>query len=185
MKKAFLVDVVLRTRVVVDVPDNWNENDDVLDNIGQVACDRLTGFVMSGDNPICIDNVGEIEEDMEVPFGELDEDSVDECIINKAKDDCCDEIAWLLLRDKGQKAHFRRYYVGELNTEIYVDDNYNKTTKLFKCHCINITKPQHINTYIVSFSIMDNGTVHDIKSSDVDLGSLHEIIDELRIKTGI
>jgi hypothetical protein len=78
MKKAFLVDVVLRTRVVVDVPDNWDENDDVLDNIGQVACDRLTDFVMSGDNPICLDNVGEINEDSEIPYGELDDDSVDE-----------------------------------------------------------------------------------------------------------
>lgn len=181
MKKAFLVDVVLRTRVVVDVPDNWDENDDVLDNIGQVACDKLTGFVMSGDNPICLDNVGEIEEDMEVP--ELDEDSVDESIINKEKDDYCDEIAWLLLRGKGQKAHFHRYCIGELDTEIYVDDNH--TTKLFKCHCINITKPQHINTYVVSFGIMDNGTVHDIKSYDVDLGSLAEVLDELRVKTGI
>lgn len=183
MKKAFLVDVVLRTRVVVDVPDNWDENDDVLDNIGQVACNKLTGFVMSGDNPICLDNVGEIEEDTEVP--ELDEDSVDESIINKEKDDYCEEIAWLLLRDKGQKAYFRRYYIGELDTKIYVEDKCNNTTKLFKCHCINITKPQHINTYVVSFGIMDNGTVHDIKSSDVDLGSLAEVLDELRIKTGI
>lgn len=185
MKKAFLVDVVLRTRVVVDVPDNWNENDDVLDNIGQVACDRLTGFVMSGDNPICLDNVGEINEDSEVQYGELDEDSVDESIINKEKDDYCDEIAWLLLRGKGQKAHFHRYCVGELDTEIYVYDNYDKTTKLFRLHCINITKPQHINTYVVSFSIMDNGVVYDIKSSDVDLLSLKEVLDELRIKTGI
>ena len=183
MKKAFLVDVALRTRVVVDVPDNWDENDDVLDNIGQVACNKLTGFVMSGDNPICLDNVGEIEEDMEVP--ELDEDSVDESIINKEKNDYCDEIAWLLLRDKGQKAHFRRYYIGELDTEIYVEDKCDNTTKLFKCHCINITKPQHINTYVVSFGIMDNGTVHDIKSSDVDLVSLAEVLDELRVKTGI
>ena len=183
MKKAFLVDVVLRTRVVVDVPDNWDENDDVLDNIGQVACNKLTGFVMSGDNPICLDNVGEIEEDMEVP--ELDEDSVDESIINQEKNDYCDEIAWLLLRGKGQKAHFRRYYIGELDTKIYVEDKCDNTTKLFKCHCINITKPQHINTYVVSFGIMDNGTVHDIKSSDVDLVSLAEVLDELRIKTGI
>mgnify|MGYP002512760067 CR=1 FL=1 len=38
MKKAFLVDVVLRTRVVVDVPDNWDENDDVLDNIFENFC---------------------------------------------------------------------------------------------------------------------------------------------------
>ena len=81
MKKAFLVDVCLRTRVEVDVPDdfdlmNTTEQDEaILDNIGKLACERLTGFVVSGEgNPICLDNVVEIEEDYECPFGTFEED---------------------------------------------------------------------------------------------------------------
>lgn len=78
MKKAFLVDVALRTRVEVDVPDDFDlattteADENVLDAIGIAACKRLTDFVMSGEgNPICLDNVVEIEEDFEIPYEEI------------------------------------------------------------------------------------------------------------------
>lgn len=74
MEKSFLVDVTLRTRVVVDVPDNWDENESTLDKIGLVACERLTEQVKSDGNPICLDNVGVIEEDYECPVGTFNED---------------------------------------------------------------------------------------------------------------
>jgi hypothetical protein len=73
MKKAFLVDVTLRTRVIVDVPENWDENETTLDKIGLIACEQLTEQIRSNENPICLDNVGEIEEDYECPFGTFDE----------------------------------------------------------------------------------------------------------------
>jgi hypothetical protein len=73
MKKAFLVDVTLRTRVIVDVPENWDENETTLDKIGLIACEKLTEQIRSNENPICLDNVGEIEEDYECPFGTFDE----------------------------------------------------------------------------------------------------------------
>ena len=74
MERAFLVDVCLRTRVVVDVPDDWDEHTDVVDKISELACKKLTEQVMSSGNPICLDNVTEIEEDYECPYGELEED---------------------------------------------------------------------------------------------------------------
>ncbi len=73
MKKAFLVDVTFRTRVIVDVPENWDENETTLDKIGLIACEQLTEQIRSNENPICLDNVGEIEEDYECPFGTFDE----------------------------------------------------------------------------------------------------------------
>lgn len=72
MEKAFLVDVCLRTRVVVDVPEHWEDSED---KICELACKRLTEQVLSNDNPICLDNVVEVVEDYECPFGSFDEDN--------------------------------------------------------------------------------------------------------------
>ena len=74
-KKAFLATFVTTTRVVVDVPENFDvhncnfiikEHEDAWDSIVKEARENIL------ENPegyICGDNVDEIEEDKECPYG--------------------------------------------------------------------------------------------------------------------
>lgn len=68
MKKvAFLVKASVMTRVVVDVPDNFNEDTDTIpndswNNAAKVAIPRLK------DNINDFDNIEEIEVDYEMPY---------------------------------------------------------------------------------------------------------------------
>lgn len=81
MKKAFLVDVDITTRVVVDVPVDFDfENqespnyEEVLEKIGKAGVQQFRKYVKEEDDYPYLDNVGEIEVDDEVPYGEAPED---------------------------------------------------------------------------------------------------------------
>ena len=71
MKKAFLVDFSIRTRVIVDIDDNLEDknpqtNDGLWGDIVDKAEDKV------GNNSwdyICYDNVTEVIEDTECPYG--------------------------------------------------------------------------------------------------------------------
>ena len=81
MKTAFLVDFNPRTRVVVEVPDNFSidkswekmteEEHDAYDYIIQRAREQI---LMSAEEYLTGDNLSQIEEDTECPFGTFDED---------------------------------------------------------------------------------------------------------------
>ena len=153
MKKAFLVDVSLRTRVEVDVPDdfdqaNTTEQDEAtLDAIGLAACNRLTGFVLSGEgNPICLDNVVEIEEDYEMPFGEYIEDD-DSSFVGTYKevDSYCDEIIYLLMGDKKPTKLHEEFSIDKIKT--YVKDFTTNCCKLVEIDTIAINSTKLTNNF--------------------------------------
>lgn len=73
MKKAYLVDFGFTTRVVAD------ENADG-DEIARLAVERIIKF-MNEDGIgcyVCMDNIGEIFEDTECPYGTFREDTENE-----------------------------------------------------------------------------------------------------------
>lgn len=74
-KVAFLVDYSIRTRVIVDIPDDVNpteikDNDPVWEKIVETANED----VKTDPSVFCYDNVMQIEEDMECPFGTFEFD---------------------------------------------------------------------------------------------------------------
>lgn len=75
-KVAFLVDYSIRTRVIVDIPDNINpmdikDCDPIWDKIVATANEN----VKTNPSVFSHDNVVEIEEDMECPFGTFEFDN--------------------------------------------------------------------------------------------------------------
>ena len=181
MKKAFLVDVVLRTRVVVDVPENWDRNDDVLDNISQVACDRLTGFVLNGDNPICIDNVDNIVEDIEMPVDDTDESAE----LVTMTDAFRKEIVSLLLNGKEQNETRKEYYVDDIETKLCVKEYSiaGENDILVDAHSIVI---ENVNgTYNVVLVYKEYDMLFVVDTSDVSIISLYNLVRELRSKAGL
>lgn len=73
MKKAFMVELTLMTRVEVDVPEDWENNGGALEAIEDAACFKLHKHISEGYSPICPENVTKISEDYECPVG-FDED---------------------------------------------------------------------------------------------------------------
>jgi hypothetical protein len=69
MKKAFMVELTLMTRVEVDVPEDWENNGGALESIEDAACHRLHQHIAEGYSPICPENVTRIREDFECPVG--------------------------------------------------------------------------------------------------------------------
>lgn len=67
MKKAFLVKASVMTRVVVDVPEDYNENDvvpmDIWEEVVELSIPRLK------DNLNDFDCIEEVEPDFECPYG--------------------------------------------------------------------------------------------------------------------
>ena len=67
MKKAFLVKASVMTRVVVDVPDDYNEDDvvpmDIWEEVVELSIPRLK------DNLNDFDCIEEVEPDFECPYG--------------------------------------------------------------------------------------------------------------------
>ena len=194
MKKAFLVEVALRTRVEVDIPDNFDlsntsEADEVvLDAIGISACKRLTGFVLSGEgNPICLDNVVEIEEDYEMPYGEYIED--DDCSMvgeQKEIDSYCDEFVYLLLGGKEPTKSHEKFIIDK--TKCYVKDDKSGVVKLVDIDTIGInTTKLAKNHYVheVVFYYTENDVRYEVHRYDMDLMCLYQILEYLRIKAEI
>lgn len=72
MKKAFIVELTLMTRVEVDVPEDWENNGNALDEIEDAACFRLHKHIADGNSPICPENVTKISEDLEYPYEDTD-----------------------------------------------------------------------------------------------------------------
>ena len=69
-KQAFLVDYSIRTRVVVDIPDNIApDSDEWFNIISKEARRKADDFVKSGDSPFIGENVTEINPDSECPAG--------------------------------------------------------------------------------------------------------------------
>lgn len=80
-KKAFLVEFAPRTRVIVDVPDGFDPNNvnfvresdkDAFDAIVRAARGKITLNVA---NYLDGDNLSEIVEDVDCPFGTFSEDN--------------------------------------------------------------------------------------------------------------
>ena len=67
MKQAFLVKASVMTRVVVDVPEDYNEDDavptDIWEKVVDLAIPRLK------DNINDFDSIEEVEPDLECPYG--------------------------------------------------------------------------------------------------------------------
>lgn len=62
MKKAFLIKASVMTRIVVDVPENYNlENENLFYKMYEIAKPRLQDNIVA-------DNIEKIEEDTEVPY---------------------------------------------------------------------------------------------------------------------
>lgn len=80
-KKAFLVEFAPRTRVIVDVPDGFDpDNVNFVRESDSAAYDAIICAArekISRDtvNYLCGDNVSELEDDIECPFGTFDEDN--------------------------------------------------------------------------------------------------------------
>ena len=74
-KKAFLVDFSVRTRVVVNLPERKKEttelNDNDVDIIASAARDKI---LSDAKDYICPDNLTEINEDFECPYGTFSKD---------------------------------------------------------------------------------------------------------------
>lgn len=80
-KRAFLVEFAPRTRVIVDVPDGFDPNNvnfvresdkDAFDAIVRAARGKIT---LDAANYLDGDNLSEIVEDVECPFGTFSEDN--------------------------------------------------------------------------------------------------------------
>jgi hypothetical protein len=75
-KVAFLVDYSIMTRVVVDIPNDVNvgdinENDEIWAKIAQAANEKMKKDM----SVFCCDNIIEINEDTECPFGTFTSDN--------------------------------------------------------------------------------------------------------------
>lgn len=78
-KKALLVEYCIRTRVIVDVPEDMNDfsqaykdSENVFDKIAEAARDNI---IDNGVEDYLIgDNITEIELDHELPYGELEDE---------------------------------------------------------------------------------------------------------------
>ena len=77
-KKAFLTTFVVMTRVVVDVPEDFDvhncitkEHEDAWDSIVKEARENI---LVNPEGYICGDNVDEIQEDKECPYGTFEGD---------------------------------------------------------------------------------------------------------------
>jgi len=74
-KQALLVDFSIRTRVVVDLPNGADLNDDkYFDTIAKAAIEKVRQGVMEDEHYPYGDNITEIEYDEEIPYGEAPED---------------------------------------------------------------------------------------------------------------
>lgn len=73
MKKAFLVDIYVRTRIISDIPEE-EPNEKTMDEIAQKAIEKI---LKSPSEYIITDNVMEIEDDLECPYGTFKEDNLD------------------------------------------------------------------------------------------------------------
>ena len=193
MKKAFLVDVSLRTRVEVDVPDdfdlaNTTEQDEAtLDAIGLAACERLTDFVLSGDgNPICLDNVVEIEEDYEMPYDEdYTDDTDDSDEIVHMKDAFRKKIVSLLLNGTQQNETRKEYYVNDIKTKLCIKEYtiVGENDILVDIHSIVIENTNNNYNVVLRYKVYD--MLFDVDISDVNGVSLYNLVKELQSKTGL
>lgn len=193
MKKAFLVDVALRTRVEVDVPDDFDlattteADETVLDAIGLAACERLTGFVLSGDgNPICLDNVVEIEEDYEMPYDEdYTDDTDDSDEIIHMKDAFRKEIVSLLLNGTQQNETRKEYYVNDIKTKLCIKEYtiVGENDILVDVHSIVIENTNNNYNVVLRYKVYD--MLFDVDISDVNGISLYNLVKELQTKAGL
>ena len=193
MKKAFLVDVSLRTRVEVDVPDdfdlaNTTEQDEAtLDAIGLAACERLTDFVLSGDgNPICLDNVVEIEEDYEMPYDEdYTDDTDDSDEIVHMKDAFRKKIVSLLLNGTQQNETRKEYYVNDIKIKLCIKEYtiVGENDILVDIHSIVIENTNNNYNVVLRYKVYD--MLFDVDISDVNGVSLYNLVKELQSKTGL
>lgn len=81
MKTAFLVDFTPRTRVVVDVPEGFklgehaNEmSKEDLRAANEIISKAIKQMLTNPEDYISVDNISNIEEDTECPFGTFEED---------------------------------------------------------------------------------------------------------------
>lgn len=77
-KKAFLTTFIIMTRVVVDVPEDFDayncatkEHEDAWYSIVKEARENI---LVNPEGYICGDNIDEIKEDKECPYGTFEED---------------------------------------------------------------------------------------------------------------
>jgi hypothetical protein len=70
MKKAFLVEASVMTRVIIDVPDNFDGN------LSNEDWDKAVKMAMPNlrENVLCEDNIANIKTDIDCPFGTFDDD---------------------------------------------------------------------------------------------------------------
>lgn len=74
-KKAVLVEFSILTRVIVDVPEGQSvDSDEMFETTGGKALDNIRRYVSEDIHYPYLENIVEINEDTEVPFGTLDED---------------------------------------------------------------------------------------------------------------
>lgn len=74
-KKAVLVDFSTRVRVIVELPKDANVNDDEhFDTIAEAAVKQVRDHFYSDSRYPYYDNIMDIDEDFEIPFGTLTED---------------------------------------------------------------------------------------------------------------
>jgi hypothetical protein len=72
MKKAFIADFSVKTRVIVDIPEGMKEgSDEELNLIAKKASERI--HHCGAESYITPDNVIEIEEDTECPYADGEE----------------------------------------------------------------------------------------------------------------
>ena len=82
MKKAFIADFNIRTRVIVDVPEYYRvaeNNAEYSDKIAEAACKKMSQLVVDTEqNPFVISNVTHITEDIDNPYGRGEDDYISE-----------------------------------------------------------------------------------------------------------
>lgn len=75
-KQALLVDFNIRTRVVVDLPENADPNDDeYFDDIARAAIEKVRQGVTENEDYPYGENITDIEYDEEIPYGKALEDN--------------------------------------------------------------------------------------------------------------
>ena len=81
MKKAFIADFNISTRVIVDVPEYYRvaeDNADYSDKIAEAACNQIMSRIDKGEKVFGINDVTYIAEDTKTPYGKGEDDYITE-----------------------------------------------------------------------------------------------------------
>lgn len=90
MKKAFIADFLISTRVIVDVPEYYRvaeNNAEYSDKIAEAACNQIKSRIDNGEQVFGIHDVTYIAEDTETPYGKGKDDFINDRDLNNIMKD--------------------------------------------------------------------------------------------------